>query len=564
MGVQRSNYTKSVDLVVLGSGAGGITAALSAGLAGCSCVVVEREAFLGGTSARSSGTVWVPDNRYLREAGVKGDRARAETYLRNLVGNRGPRSMWERFLDQGPAMVEDLADQAGIAFAGMPGSPDYRQDVEGAAEGWRAMAPLPFDGRRLGEDFKRIAWPLPELMVFRGMMVTRSEATRLLQADRSPGAAWLGARLITRYAADRSRHARGTRLVLGNALVARLTEAALTRGVDLRTGSEVSRLLSDTGRVAEVELTDGSRIVARCGVVLAGGGFPASAEWRARELPEPVAAATPAAPGCTGATIELGQAAGGTLGPSGVDNALWFPSSFAKRADGSIAVYPHIVLDRPKPGSIAVDRTGRRFVNEALSYHEFTRGMYRAHAERPAIPCWMICDRRFIHRYGLGIIRPRTPRIGRFVRSGYLSEGATLAELARKLDLPAETLEETVDRFNGFADHGEDPDFHRGGTLYERTNGDATHGPNPSLGRIETGPFYAVALHPTPLGTSRGLLADEEARVLDRRGEPVPGLYVCGNDMQSAFGGEYPGAGAQLGQAMTFGWIAARHACGSG
>ncbi|HEY9539164.1 MAG TPA: FAD-binding protein, partial [Kiloniellaceae bacterium] len=284
--------------------------------------------------------------------------------------------------------------------------------------------------------------------------------------------------------------------------------------------------------------------------------------WRARELPAPVAEHTPAFAGCDGSTLELALAAGAALGPEGLDNALWFPSSVVARQDGSTAVWPHIVLDRAKPGLIAVDQAGRRFVNEAVSYHEFVRAMYRAHADAPAIPAWLVCDRAFIRRYGLGLIRPRTPSLRRHVASGYLREGESLAALARQIGVPAAALETTVQRFNGFAAAGCDGDFGKGGNLYDRGNGDPSVTPNPCLGPIAKPPFYAVAVLPTPLGTSRGLSADVHARVLDAQGAAIPGLYVCGNDMQSAFGGEYPGAGGQLGQAMTFGWIAARHAAG--
>lgn len=555
----------AVDLLVLGSGAAGLTAAVTAALDGARCLVLESQPAIGGTSARSSGTVWVPDNAYMRAAGMTDDRAEAARYLDGLVAGRGPEALWRGFLDHAPRMLADLDRRAGIGFRPFPTAADYRQDIAGAAPGWRALEPLPFDGRALGADFARLAWPIPELMLFGGLMVTRAEAARLLRADRSLSAAALGLRLVGRYLADRLRHPRGTRLVLGNALVARLLHAATARGATVRTGVETLRLLVEGGRVVGVDIAgpDGPRTLrARRGVVLAGGGFPASADWRERELPAPVAQYTPAAPGGVGRTLELALAIGAVLAPAGADNALWFPSSVAARADGSTAVYPHIVLDRAKPGSIVVDRTGRRFVNEAVSYHEFVRGMYRTHRNRPAVPAWMICDRAFVRRYGLGLIRPRTPSLRRYVRDGYLIEAPSLADLAGRIGVPADALAETVARVNRCADTGIDEEFRRGESLYDRGNGDPAHRPNPCLGRIERGPFYAVALHPTPLGTSRGLAADADARALDGEGRPIPGLYVCGNDMQSAFAGEYPGAGAQLGQGMTFGWLAARHAAG--
>jgi succinate dehydrogenase/fumarate reductase flavoprotein subunit len=552
-----------VDLVVLGSGVGGLTAALAAALKGLRAVVLEHSDRIGGTSARSSGTVWVPGNHYLRTHGVTGDGEDAARYLASLVGERGDPEIWRAFLAGAPSMLLDLEQRAGLAFRPYMTAPDYRQDHPGAAKGGRALEPMPFDGRKLGFDFGRLAWPIPELMVFGGMMVTRGEAAQLVRADRSPKGFALGAQLLARYLRDRLGYARGTRLVLGNALVARLLKAVLDRGVPVLTGVRTQRLVVTGGRVGGVEATvNGARrtIAARCGIVLAGGGFPANAALRAQYLPAPVAEFTPAGPTCDGSTIALGLAAGAALGPSGLDNALWFPSSTMTRGDGTTAVYPHIVLDRAKPGLIAVNGAGKRFVNEAVSYHEFVRAMYRAHADTPAIPAWLVCDRAFIRRYGLGLIRPRTPSLRKYVAGGYLREGSTIAALADAIGVPAATLQATVARFNGFAAAGADADFGKGSTIYERANGDPGIAPNPCLGPIARPPFYAVPVLPTPLGTSLGLRADVHARACDADGRPIPGLYVCGNDMQSAFGGEYPGAGAQLGQAMTFGWIAARHA----
>ena len=556
--------SEPVDLVVLGSGVAGLTAALTASLEGLKAIVLEHSSHLGGTSARSSGTVWVPANHHMRSSDAEEDRRGAISYLAALVADRGDAKMWRAFLDSAPQMLLDLEKRAGIVFKPYPSAPDYRQDLPGAGRGARPLEPLPFDGRLLGADFDRVAPPLPELMLFGGMMVTRSEAAELLRADRSPRSMWLGLRLLGRYLRDRlTRHERGTRLVLGNALVARLLKALRDRDVPVLTGVSACRLIKHDGAIRGVEFLSGGApvtLAARCGVVLAGGGFPANRLWREKYLPRPVAEYTPAAAGCDGSTLDLALDVGAALGQSGIDNALWFPSSVAKRSDGSIAVYPHIVLDRAKPGLIAVNAAGRRFVNEAVSYHEFVRAMYATHAQTPSIPAWLICDRRFIARYGLGIIRPRTPGIRKYVASGYLREAATIEDLARRVGLPPADFAATVAKFNDLARGGVDRDFGKGDNIYDRGNGDPLVRPNPCLGPIVKPPFYAVAVLPTPLGTSLGLRADVDARVCDTDGKHISGLYVCGNDMQSAFAGEYPGAGAQLGQAMTFAWIAARHA----
>jgi hypothetical protein len=370
-----------------------------------------------------------------------------------------------------------------------------------------------------------------------------------------------------RYAADRLRYARGTRLVLGNALAGRLLRNLLDRSVPVWFDAKTLRLETEGGAVTGLIVEkDGAskRIRALRGVVMAGGGFPASAQMRARHLPQPTPQYTPAYEGCTGVTLELAQAVGAALGRPGEDNALWFPSSIATRADGSTAVYPHIVLDRAKPGLIAVNSAGRRFVDEAVSYHEFTRAMYRAHRVEPSIPAWLVCDRRFLWKYGLGMIRPLTLRIDSFVQRGYLHRADSVHALAREIGVDPEGLAQTVRRHNEYAGTGVDPEFGKGGNPYDLGNGDPGHRPNPCIGPIERPPFFAVAVVPTPLGTSLGLSTDANAQVLDAGGEPIDGLYACGNDMHSVMGGEYPGAGSQLGLAMTFGYLAALHALGRG
>ncbi|WP_245277126.1 FAD-binding protein [Rhizobium sp. CF080] len=549
--------------MVVGSGAAGLTAALTGLLAGLKVAVIEKLDVIGGTSARSSGTVWVPDNHFMHMAGFSGERQSAGEYLAALTGEDGDSAMWRTFLANAPRMIEDLNTSAGIAFRPYEAAPDYRQDKPGAASGWRALEPVAFDGRELGGDFYRLAWPIRELMLFGGLMVTRGEAAMLLNAERSLSAIGLGMRLVGRYLLDRIKYRRGTRLVLGNALVARLLKAVVDRGGMVSTGVTPLRLLVEGGVVRGITVRNGEAaedIRARAAVILAGGGFPANGEWRSLYLPAPTPEHTPASPGCDGSTIRIALEMGAALGRQGKDNALWFPSSVAGRHDGSLVVYPHIVLDRAKPGLIAVNHRGVRFVNEAVSYHEFVRGMYAADGEHPAIPAWLICDRHFIRRYGLGLIRPRALSLRHHVASGYLKRGRSIEALADEIRVPAEQLSLTIARANEFADTGVDLDFGKGGSLYDRSNGDPLVKPNPCLGRIENGPFYAVAVYPTPLGTSLGLLTNHDAQVLNADGSPIRGLYVCGNDMHSVFAGEYPGAGAQLGQAMTFAWIAARHA----
>jgi hypothetical protein len=231
-----------------------------------------------------------------------------------------------------------------------------------------------------------------------------------------------------------------------------------------------------------------------------------------------------------------------------------------RRRDGSTAVFPHFVLDRGKPGLIAVNAQGRRFVSEAIDYHLFVEAMFASHQTAPAVPCHFICDDPFITKYGLGMVRPRRINLRRAIADRYVTQAATLTDLARALGLRAAGLAETVARHNGFAATGIDEDFHKGSDAYQRNLGDPTHAPNPCIGPIATPPFYAVQIHAGDIGASCGLVTNELAQVLRPDGSCVEGLYACGNDMDSIMAGVYPGPGITIGPAMTFGFVAARHA----
>ncbi len=562
-----TGWDEEYDLVVLGAGAGGMTAALTSAIEGMRTLLIEKSDQVGGTTAFSSGSVWIPNNPEQRRNGITGDAEAAREYLDALVDGRADRALREAFMAAGPEMLEYLEKHTDVGFQMYRHAPDYRQELPGAAQGGRPLEPLPFDGRTLGKEFDRVRWPIPELMLFGGMMLTRAEATRLLRIGRSWDSCLLGARLVTRYVFDRMRYKRGTRLVLGNALIARLFKNLLDRRVAVWFKGRTRRLISEAGRACGLAvLRDGSevRVGARRGIVLAGGGFPASPALCERYLPKPVAQYTSAFEGCAGETLLLAQGVGASLGPLGEDNAFWFPSSIASRKDGSTAVYPHIVLDRGKPGLVAVNSAGQRFVDEAVAYHEFVRAMYRSHRRVPSIPAMLVCDRRFVWKYGLGMIRPLTPVLRRFIDSGYLRVADSVEDLARKIGVDPTGLVETIRAHNEFARTGVDTEFGKGSNTYDRATGDPEHSPNPCLGPIEKPPFCAVAVFPTPLATSLGLRTNVHAQVLDASNRPITGLYVCGNDMHSIMGGEYPGAGAQLGPAMTFGYLAARHAATAG
>jgi succinate dehydrogenase/fumarate reductase flavoprotein subunit len=558
--------TETRDLIVIGGGGAGMAAALFAALDGLRPLLVEHTALLGGTTAWSAGTTWVPGTAHAAALGAEDDAGNAAAFLRNAVGNHSSEAMRRAFLENGPRAIARLEAETEVRFRARPLHPDYIQEVAGATLRGRALEPLPFDARRLGARLALIRPPIPEFTVLGGMMVDRDDIPHLMNMTRSWASFRHAARLLSRHAVDRLRHPRGTRLLMGNALVGRLLASLDARGVAIETGTKVEELLHGAAGVEGVVLArDGvrRRVLALRGVILATGGFNRHPSRRAAMLPAPLAAFSPAAPGHTGELHDLAIGLGARYGAGALDNAYWAPVSVRRRADGSMAVFPHFVLDRGKPGVIAVNAAGRRFVNEATSYHLFARAMFAAHATAPTIPCFLVTDRDGLRRYGLGMVRPGGRGLAPCLADGYLTEAPTLAALAAKLGIEAANLAETVARMNDYAARGEDPEFGRGSTAYHRVNGDAARGlPNPNLGPIGTPPFYAIRLLPGDIGAATGLVTDTDAQVLGHDDRPIGGLYACGNDMQSVMGGVYPGPGITLGPALAFAFIAARHAAG--
>jgi len=554
---------REVDLLIAGAGPAGMAAALVASLEGLDVLVCEKSDQVGGTGATSAGTLWIPGNSQSKAASFSDSAEQADTYLTGLVGASTQRDLRDAFLQTGPRAIDYLSARTDVRFLPCGPHPDYRSNMAGAAIAGRAIVPEPFDGRLLGEDFRRVRPPVPEFMVFGGMMVGKPDLAPLIGRFNSVANFIYSAKLFARYLADRLSYPRGTRIMMGNALIGRLFYSLRKRHVPILFQASIVDLAGDRGGVTGARINvDGREILvkARKGVVLATGGYAHNESFRKKFMPQPVPAHSMSYEGNRGDGLTIGRRFGAVLAPERCSSGLWTPVSIVPRADGSKGLFPHLVLDRAKPGLIAVNAAGRRFVNEAVSYHDFVLAMFESHAREPSIPAWLICDATFIKKYGLGIVYPGHRNPGKFVDSGYLVSGKTIDELASKMSVDVSALTRTIARHNGFAETGVDIDFAKGETELNRFNGDAGHKPNSCIGPLMQPPFYALAVWPADIAVSTGLATDADARVLDTDGKPIAGLYACGNDMASVMAGSYPGPGTTLGPAVVFAYRAAMHA----
>ncbi len=547
------------DVVVIGAGAGGMTAAAVAAAEGLSVLVIEKTEFVGGTTAWSGGMVWIPVNAQMKQSDTA---AAAADYLAGTVPEPDNADLRDIFLSRGAEAIDYLEANTEVRLQPVKVYPDYYPDMPGATAGGRVLEPVSFDGMKLGKRFTRLRPPLPEFTLFGGMMVHRSDIPHLRKFGHSVRSTLRSLRLISDYALQRLRAPRGTTLHLGNALAARLYASLLARKVEVLFGASVDQLWidGDTVRGVRLKSASGSRLIAaRKGVVLATGGFSHDADLREKLFPGAAGSVSATSPAGTGDGLRLAMGGGASIGTRVADPAYWVPASLFRRADGSQGVFPHTVTDRAKPGVIAVNAAGRRFVNEALSYHEFVRAMLADGNDSAGRSFYLVCDRQFLRNYGLGRIKPFTWRIGRYVRSGELIEAPDIGALSDAIGVEKPVLSLTIDNYNADARAGHDLAFGRGTTIYQRHLGDAGHLPNPCVAPIERAPFYALRIYPADLGTAVGLRTDVDARVLNANGVTIAGLYACGNDMGSIMNGNYPGPGITLGPALTFGYIAGRH-----
>ncbi|MFD1213982.1 FAD-dependent oxidoreductase [Arthrobacter sp. GCM10027362] len=526
------------DVVVVGSGAGALTAAATAARAGKSVIVLEKSGLLGGTSAVSGGMLWIADNHHARAAGLADSKEAAAEYVRAVARGRGRDELMDAALDYGDTMLRFAEDELGVKFIFLDNFPDYRQDLPGAVEGGRTVEPELFNS---------------------------TEALGALKAHvRSDGRAPFTMAEYENWGAftkfpweDLNRRQADGFVAKGQALVSMLLAACVRHGAALAVHARGERLLAEAGRVTGVVLATGETVTARDGMVLATGGF----EWDKQLVDSMLASRLHtqcSPPTNTGDGLRMAQRIGAMT--RGTREAWWAPMSVTGDMRDGEAIGTLLRFERQGPGSIMVNRHGERFANESQNYNDLARCLQSwdsANNQTLNTPAHVVFDHSYLQRYGILAHRAGLPT------PDYLIEADTLAELAAKIKVPADKLAVTVARFNEFAVRGEDPDFGRGMSAYDRYWGDADcPWPNPSLGPLQAGPFYALEVVNGAFGTNGGIATDGSARVLDVDGEPIPGLFAAGNTTENAYAAGYPGAGATLGPIMTMGYLAGRTLAG--
>ena len=554
--------TETCDLLVAGSGAAGLAAAVTAAHRGLKVILVEKDDVLGGTTAWSGGWIWAPCNPVAKRHGLDEDIRGPRRYLEAVLGNNFNPELVDAFLAAAPEMVDFFERETALLFDPGMHIPDTYCDQPSAGTGGRSVIAKPYDGRDLGAFIARMRPPLAETS-FWGMTIQAGpDLKAFMTATRSLRSGAHVANRMTRHLWDMARHRRAMQLRNGQALVGRLLRSALDAQVDIRTKSAICSLYRGDHGIegARISGPDGSNdIQTAWGVVLACGGFPNDVDRRDNQFPRPETHHTLAVHSANGDGLRMGESVGGHQADNLASPGAWCPVSEVTWPNGRKGVFPHII-DRGKPGVIGVLKSGRRFCNEGRGYHDYVSAILQAVGPDDTPESWLICDHRFLRRYGLGIVRPAPVPIGSWLRTGYLKTGGSLSELAEACGIDRKGLDQTVQAFNAHARNGVDPSFGRGTTPYMRLQGDANVEPNPCLAAIEQAPYYAVRVIPGSFGTFAGLQTDGFARVLDAYSEPIPGLYAAGSDMASVMGGHYPAGGINLGPALTFGFIAGRHA----
>ena len=553
------------DVVVVGGGSGGMTAAVAASVLKGDVLLVEKTSQLGGTSALSGGAIWVPNNPYMHSVGQSDSPEEAKEYMKICIGNVGSEEKIDSYIRHAPEMVRFMKRNSRVDFRPVP-YPDYYPERPGGKTTGRTLQPVPFSLAKLGAMRDRLRPPGRQTLALGRFSFAMHEARQMML--RSRGWQLTLAKTLLSYWLDipmRLRTKRARRQTMGGALTTRLFVSLRDKKIPIWFDSPLEKILHQKGRVEGIVVRRGNRKVvvkARCGVILASGGFDHNQKMRETYLPRPTDEKWSAGHiDNTGAAQNLGEELGAAL--EFMDGAWWAPAICLPWENRSRPLF----AERAFPGCIIVNRAGERFVNESAPYLEVGAAMYNAHTEdNPTIPAYMIFDGTFRRKYPCGPLMPSPPAMdektaGRLVGPVF-KKASTLKGLARTLGIDPKTLAETTKKVNAYARSGKDPDFGRGDSVYDRFYADPNIKPNPSLAPIKTSPFYGVELFPGDIGTKGGLKTNGYGQVLKKDNTPIKGLYATGNCSSSVMGYTYPGAGSTIGPAMTFGYTAARHALG--
>ncbi|MEE3327210.1 MAG: FAD-binding protein [Myxococcota bacterium] len=559
-----NGFDHVVDVLVVGTGNGGLTGALTAASGGeRSVLVIEKQDCLGGTSAASGGGVWIPNNRYARAAGAEDSVDAAREYLRATIpADEYQSELVDAFLEQGPKMVDFLHENTQVRYESLPSYPDYFNEAPGMRPGHRSMEPASIAMSELGDQVGLLHEANPQTLLL-GRLAFKQEELQLFTTQSKGWISTLSRELFA-YVMDlpwRFRFKRARRLTMGAAGVARLVISVAQAGIPIWRQTRLLELIMDSGRVVGAEVEKEGRVLrigTRSGVLLASGGFERNAVMRDKYLPAPTDAAwTAGSPGNEGEGIEAAMRVG--AGIKFMEKAWWcttltVPGESAPRLS---------IHEKSMPGNYTVNSSGLRVANESQNYQIFMRELLKKHAAgEDCYPVYMIFDADHRRKYPVGPLLPGKFLPDVFVSrdwfsSGFVTRANSLKELAEKLTIDPVQLEETAKRVSGFARTGKDLDFSRGDSLYDQFYGDPEVSPNPCLSPIEKAPFYGLRLDPGDFGTCGGLMIDTQARVLDEDENPIPGLYATGNCTAGLLT-TYPGPGATLGPAMTFGYIAGK------
>ncbi len=554
-----SGFDEAFDWVVVGSGAGSMSSALVMRQAGKSVVILEKTQYVGGTTAKSGGVMWIPNNRFIKAAEPDESPEKAITYLDTLCGDSPdtPGTNHEKrlaYVNEAPKMLEFIIDQGIDMERAAEYWPDYYDDLPGGCKTTRCVTAKYFNLKELGPWEKKIA---PGFAPF---PVKLDDGMKTGFRNKSKELAKLYRQIVMRTIIGKLTFKNFTSA--GAALQGRMLKAALAAGVVVRIDSGVSELVIDDGKVTGVVTSGGRRIGANLGVLVNAGGFAQNQAMRDKYQPGTQAAWSNTPPGDTGDMHREMERIGGVLAQ--MDQMVGYQTIRTPGFDADF-VKPSGQSMTGRPGAILVDQSGVRYLNEGGSYELFCQTMLERNRTVAAVPSWALFDQRYAEDYlvaGEWVGKARTP--AGWVEQGYLIKAETIEGLAAQIKVDPAILRSTIERWNSFVDKGVDDDFGRGAREYDKWLGDPFHGPNPSLGRLDKAPFFAVQMIPGDVSTYGGALIDASARVLNADGAPIPGLYACGVSTASIMGGVYPGAGASVGPSMTFGYIAAKHAAGVG